>query len=539
MTATEQAPASASAAAARDRCRQLGMPTWRFDTGGAVVDEPSEPGLAGLWLRSAEITRRVAAAAATLTQSPSQVVTLFDGCWLVALTEERRARRVGLMVAMALSESALSSEAFVVACTGAQLEPVATRNAVRKFARFDESSARAAGAMLGWMARDLAALAEYQEAVRGFTNELTQSYETISLLYSLGQSMGDLEHPDRFVAMACDRLHDTIPFAWLAAAFVPDPRVCGTLAGRTLTRGTPRLGDSELGALVSQLSSRTGRSFKSFLVNAAGLSDGESQLLVQPIARGGKLAGALISGDKFGEDPQLSSYDIQLLEAAAAFVGAFLDNAGLYADQRRMFVGALKALTASIDAKDRYTRGHSERVALLSAQLARAVGMDDREAERVHICGLVHDVGKIGVPEAVLTKPGRLSDEEFRLIKLHPEIGHRILKDIPELEDILPGVLHHHERWDGRGYPHGVAGEAIPRIARILAVADTFDAMSSTRSYRAAMSRARVLDEIARCAGTQFDPQLAPVFVGLDFAAYDAMVARHSADMDDQIRAAA
>jgi HD-GYP domain-containing protein (c-di-GMP phosphodiesterase class II) len=247
----------------------------------------------------------------------------------------------------------------------------------------------------------------------------------------------------------------------------------------------------------------------------------------------------MICGGKRGDDPQISSYDMQLLEAAAAFSGAFLENAGLYQDQQHMFLGSLKALTAAIDAKDRYTCGHSERVAHMARELAVESGLSPAEADRVHIAGLLHDVGKIGVPEAVLCKPGKLTDAEFDQIRLHPEIGHRILRDIPMLGDILPGVLSHHERWDGRGYPHRLAGENIPHIARLLALADTFDAMSSTRSYRPAMPRPQVLAEIQKEAGKQFDPQLTACFARLDLASYDAMVARHAIEHQAPLSAAA
>jgi HD-GYP domain-containing protein (c-di-GMP phosphodiesterase class II) len=121
----------------------------------------------------------------------------------------------------------------------------------------------------------------------------------------------------------------------------------------------------------------------------------------------------------------------------------------------------------------------------------------------MHIAGLVHDVGKIGVPEAVLLKPGRLTEEEFNWIRKHPGIGYRILKDIPQLKDILPGVLYHHERWDGGGYPQGLSGRQIPLVARLIALADAFDAMSSNRPYRPDLSREHVLDEILKCSGTQ------------------------------------
>ncbi len=128
----------------------------------------------------------------------------------------------------------------------------------------------------------------------------------------------------------------------------------------------------------------------------------------------------------------------------------------------------------------------------------------------------------------MLIKPGRLNDEEFAKIRLHPEIGHRILKDIKMLKDVLPAVLHHHERWDGKGYPARLSAEDIPLMARIMAVADTFDAMSSNRSYRPALPRDKVLEEIQRCAGTQFDPAVAPLIRRIDLAAYDALISRHA-----------
>ncbi|MCB1155754.1 HD-GYP domain-containing protein, partial [bacterium] len=169
---------------------------------------------------------------------------------------------------------------------------------------------------------------------------------------------------------------------------------------------------------------------------------------------------------------------------------------------------------------------HSERVAHLSSQLALAVGYTPEEAERVDIAGLVHDVGKIGVPEAVLCKNGRLTDEEFAEIRRHPQVGYDILRGIPLLQDVLPGVLHHHERWDGRGYPSNASGDSIPQIARIICLADTFDAMSSNRSYRAAMPREKVFEELRKCAGTQFDPDLVGPFLALDFGAFDDMISQ-------------
>ncbi|MCC6660143.1 MAG: HD-GYP domain-containing protein [Phycisphaerales bacterium] len=513
----------------RERCRGLGLPTWRLDTAGVILDEPTEPGLAGLWLRSSDLNARVTAAAAPWRdQADPQTAVLGQGLWLIPLVEQHRRRRLGLTVALAVGPAGLESEVFADACRSAQIEPFASRAALRRFARFDEASAQAVGATLAWMARDLCGLGELQGVVEGFTGELTQSYETISLMYSLGRSMRDLEHPDRFISLVCDRIHETLPFTWLAAVFVDDPRVCGLLARRQIIRCAPNHATPNLAALVPDLLATTPGESRSVMVTADVGPEGESQILVQAILRGGGLAGLLLCGDKYGEDPQISSYDMQLVEAAAAYIGAFLDNAGLVREQQEMFLGSLTALTAAIDAKDSYTRGHSERVAMVAARIAAAGGQPESEVERIHIAGLVHDVGKIGVPESVLGKPGRLTDSEFAAMKLHPEIGHRILQGIPQLADVLPGVLHHHERWDGKGYPSGLAGDMIPHMARVLALADTFDAMSSNRSYRQALTRDRVLDEIRACSGTQFDPQVVEAFWRVDLGPYDALVAEHA-----------
>jgi putative nucleotidyltransferase with HDIG domain len=238
-----------------------------------------------------------------------------------------------------------------------------------------------------------------------------------------------------------------------------------------------------------------------------------------PLERDHRPLGVIIAIDK-NDTTEFNSVDMKLLNNVGNQCSIFLENAALYSDMQDLFMGVLHALTRSIDAKDAYTRGHSQRVAELSRALARKVGLSDEQCERVYLSGLLHDVGKIGVPEAVLTKPGKLTEAEFDAIKKHPEIGAQILGNIKQLQDIIPGVLYHHERWDGRGYPAQRGGEDIPLMGRIICVADSFDAMSSTRTYRPALPLETVLAEIARCAGAQFDPALAKVFSTLDFGPY-------------------
>jgi putative nucleotidyltransferase with HDIG domain len=169
-------------------------------------------------------------------------------------------------------------------------------------------------------------------------------------------------------------------------------------------------------------------------------------------------------------------------------------------------------MTSAIDAKDPYTCGHSDRVARISVRLAQELGCDQQLLQTLYMGGLLHDIGKIGIDDAVLRKPSRLSDEEYEHIKQHPELGCRILADLTPLSDVLPAVLHHHEQWDGNGYPCALSGEQIPLMARIMAVADAYDAMSSDRPYRKGMPADRV-DEIFRGgAGSQWDPEVVAAF---------------------------
>jgi HD-GYP domain-containing protein (c-di-GMP phosphodiesterase class II) len=249
--------------------------------------------------------------------------------------------------------------------------------------------------------------------------------------------------------------------------------------------------------------------------------------LLAPVRSRDETIGALVTGQKSSHDPEITSVDSQLVCAFGEGMGAFMQNVAMFQEQKALVWGTLQALTAAIDAKDEYTHGHSERVALLGTMLARAAGFPEAQLERVRLAGLVHDIGKIGVRDRVLRKRGRLTNEEYAQLKRHPTVGCAILKDLGPLADLMPGVRHHHERWDGLGYPDGLSGEAIPMLGRVLAVADAFDAMSSDRSYRQALDRSRVMQEIESNAGSQFDPSLARLALELDLSGYDSMLEEH------------
>lgn len=187
----------------------------------------------------------------------------------------------------------------------------------------------------------------------------------------------------------------------------------------------------------------------------------------------------------------------------------------LYQSLENGSFATIQALAAAVDAKDTYTNGHSERVAEYAQLLSAAVGDTPEMVDRVFRCGTLHDVGKIGVPDAILKKPGRLDPDEQRIMETHPVLGELIAGKVPQLADLLPGVRNHHERWDGRGYPDRLAGEHIPYVARILALADSYDAMTSDRPYRKGLSVDIAIAEIQKASGTQFDPKMAEAFVRL------------------------
>lgn len=181
----------------------------------------------------------------------------------------------------------------------------------------------------------------------------------------------------------------------------------------------------------------------------------------------------------------------------------------------RISMQIVTALSGAIDAKDTYTNGHSTRVAEYSREIARRAGLSEKVQNDIYMMGLLHDVGKIGMPDAIINKPTKLTEEEYSIIKNHPVMGARILKNITEFPKLITGARWHHERYDGKGYPDGIAGEDIPLEARIIAVADAYDAMSSRRSYRDVLAQKQVRAEVEKGKGTQFDPVFAEIMAAM------------------------
>jgi len=236
------------------------------------------------------------------------------------------------------------------------------------------------------------------------------------------------------------------------------------------------------------------------------------KLLASPLYLGGEVAAmlALINHD---DKPDFTASDRKLMEVMANQFSNLLHMCRLLDEQRTFNQQVVAALVEAVEAKDPYTRGHSERVRAIAVDVGRELDLPQGDLDHVAWAAVLHDVGKIGVPDAVLCKPGPLTRDEYTFIKMHAERGCEILRHIERLQQCVPIVRHHHERFMGGGYPQGISGRAIPLGARIIAVADTYDAMTSSRAYRAGRSHGEAVAEIKRVSGTQLDPDVVDAFL--------------------------
>lgn len=245
------------------------------------------------------------------------------------------------------------------------------------------------------------------------------------------------------------------------------------------------------------------------------LPDGSAlvNIACAPVVVRGTLTGVLLVANK--RDGNYTDDDMEILLSIGRHAGLALENQRLHCALGDSFRSTVAVLADAIEAKDPYTRGHCENVSNLAVQVAKRLGMDGNALEEMQYAALLHDVGKIGIPDGILLKPGRLLPEEFAIIQKHSAIGSDIVKRVPSLQHIAPIVLHHHERIDGSGYPNGQAGDEISLPARIIGAVDAFDAMTSMRPYRDAMPTEFALGELKRGAGTHFDTDVVQVLSGI------------------------
>jgi putative nucleotidyltransferase with HDIG domain len=242
------------------------------------------------------------------------------------------------------------------------------------------------------------------------------------------------------------------------------------------------------------------------------LIENEGVVACWPFRIRGQFFGLLMTHHN-GEVQTLSESDVNLVDLLVKKAALTIENIALYENLVSNFYGILKSLVSALEAKDPYTRSHSERVTRYAIAIARQMSCSETQIESLRTVGFLHDIGKIGIADKILNKPATLTPEEYELIKRHPVIGESIVLELGLNREQRSIIRHHHERWDGRGYPDGLAGEEVPLLARIVSVADAFDSMTSLRAYRASMSRAAAIDELHAHAGKQFDQRVVLAFL--------------------------
>lgn len=235
-------------------------------------------------------------------------------------------------------------------------------------------------------------------------------------------------------------------------------------------------------------------------------------IMAVPLISKGKVIGVAEVLNKRG-NRKFNKTDLGLFESLGHQIAIAIENALLYKELDELFLSSIRAIVEAVDAKDAYTRGHSGRVVKYSLIIGEALELDRERLKRLEVSAILHDVGKIGIPDRILGKPGKLTFEEYNYMKRHPELGSSIIEPIAELKELIPNILHHHERYDGNGYPKGLCGTEIPLFARIICVADSFDAMTTDRPYRKRKSIKTAVRELTDNSGTQFDTELVSVFI--------------------------
>jgi HD-GYP domain-containing protein (c-di-GMP phosphodiesterase class II) len=353
------------------------------------------------------------------------------------------------------------------------------------------------------------------------SGHLANCYEEISLLHSISQNFRISITDEELGRQVLDWLEACVICEGLCMVLLPVARKDEvTYKARTepliLTQGALPLADNEeLLSLLDRIESTYGSRPLVLNHNRLERNDelpaGVRQMIVAPLVEDVRVFGYLVAFNHH-DNREFGTVEANLLASVGAMLGVHSANRDLYREQSEQIASVVRALTSAIDAKDQYTCGHSDRVARVATCLARQLGCDKDFLHTIYMSGLLHDVGKIGIDDAVLNKTGPLTPEEFEHIKQHPALGYKILAGIKQLAPVLPAVLHHHEQWDGAGYPCNLSGEQIPYIARIVAVADAYDAMTSNRSYRPGMPEEKVGDIFAAGAGKQWDPAVIDAF---------------------------
>lgn len=383
--------------------------------------------------------------------------------------------------------------------------------------------------LLGCVSEAFGLVCRSESETQQISSELAQAYEQLVLLQRLGTHMVLTENDKDFLGMICLSITEFMLVQGIAVILNDGQHGLSVAA----VSGQVQIDRQQTGLIVRRLLAEIDAG-KDFLLDGRQANgprydwpDTIESILAVPLyskepgsrSQPSQLLGAIVAINS-SKSGQFDSTDVNLLSSVAGGCGVFVANGRLFRELKDLLLGLLVALAQSIDAKDEYTRGHSERVAFISRwiaeQMCRRDGLDKNTIHEAYFAGLLHDIGKIGVEDWILRKDSSLNDKEWLCVRRHPVISAAILRQIRQMQQILPAVMSHHERVDGSGYPQGLRSDQIPLLAKIVGLADSLDAMTSKRSYRPAKALRQAIDEIVANTGTQFDPEVASALLSSD-----------------------
>ena len=357
--------------------------------------------------------------------------------------------------------------------------------------------------------------AAWVQEVDLLSEQISRTFEEISLLHDLARNLHISRSPKELAELCLDRMQALIDASGHAISLK-----CGEEQSHLLIEGDVPLSE----AAMERLTTRCAIDWPAIPVVKNNLREtalGEEfpeleNFVLVSIAEGEHTYGWILSCNMY-DGREFGTVEASLMNSLATILGTHTRNIDLYQQHKDLIFCFIRSLVSAIDARDPYTRGHSERVALVARLLGVEMGLSHEDVQNLYQSGLLHDLGKVGIDDAVLRKEGKLTDEEFHHIQEHPMIGHSILSGLRNLQHLIPGVRHHHEYFSGNGYPDGLSGEDIPLMARIISVADAYDAMRSDRPYRKGMPPERVEEIFRKGAGSQWDAAVIDAY----FAARD------------------
>ena len=345
--------------------------------------------------------------------------------------------------------------------------------------------------------------------------EVVRLYEEQALIYSLSRKLGNEMEVESICRYILEEAGKVLVVNNISVMLL-DPVTNELYTGQCMGRDREVAGRFRTDA-ASGLLGRIFQNCEPIILSDVGSEERHafpypvSSILCVPLVTDDKGIGMLVASDKLSGE-EFWSQELKLMGVFALEAAASIRKAQLYEVIRALYIHTVEALASAIDAKDPYTFGHSNRVARFSMAICEELGMSRKDVRQVELAAILHDIGKIGTPESILQKPGRLTPEEMLIIREHPAKGAQILSNISELRDVITWIRHHHEWYDGNGYPDRIAADEIPLQARVIAVADSFDAMTSDRPYRKGMTADVAIGKMEECSGSQFDPHLLRIF---------------------------